>query len=71
MLCLFDLPALKVHDSQHVQRVEVASVCSKNSPIERFRLFQLPTLMGGKRLVDSRHCEQHTTSDCAAALNLH
>jgi hypothetical protein len=26
---------------------------------------------GGKRLVDGGHSEQHTTSDCTSALNLH
>jgi hypothetical protein len=71
MLCLFDLPALQVRDSQHVQRVKVASVCCKNSPIERFRLSQIPTLMGGKRLVDSRHGEQRATLDCVDVLNLY
>jgi hypothetical protein len=60
MFCLFELPALKVHDPKHMQRVKVASVCCQNPPIERFRLFQIPTLMGGKRLVDSRHGAHNT-----------
>jgi hypothetical protein len=46
LLSLFELPALGAYDSQHMQRIEVAIIRGKNTPVERFRLCHVPALMG-------------------------